>query len=77
MSFVLRKSEPLGIELKSACDGYSGMMLSLEIKGNKVRGHPCLDNNMYDLHLVVYEMMARKKYREFRKVQRLFVRQGW
>ena len=53
MLFVSRKPEPLGIELKNACDGCSGVMLSLEIQDNKVRRHTHLDNNMHDLHLVV------------------------
>ena len=37
LSFVPRKPEPLGIEVKNACDGCSGVMLHLEIQDNKVR----------------------------------------
>ena len=52
MSFVPRKLEPLGIEVKSACDGCSGVMLFWEIQDNKVRGSTHLANHMCDLHLI-------------------------
>ena len=35
LSFVPRKPEPLGIEVKNLCDATSGVMLFLEIQDNK------------------------------------------
>ena len=35
LSYVPRKPEPLGIEIKNLCDATSGVMLFLEIQDNK------------------------------------------
>ena len=64
LSFVPRKPGPLDIEVKNACDGCSGVMLHLEIQDNKVHACMHLHKNVYDLCLLVQEMMARKKYRD-------------
>ena len=37
ISFVKRKPEPLGTEVKNACDGMSGTMIWIEIQEGKER----------------------------------------
>ena len=37
LSYVPRKPEPLGAEVKNLCDGISGVMLYLELQEGKVR----------------------------------------
>ena len=36
LSYVPRKPEPLGAEVKNLCDGISGVMLYLELQEGKV-----------------------------------------
>ena len=83
LSFVKRKPEPLGAEVKNLCDGLSGVMLYLELQEGKTRmaAKQCCDEEKATtactLRLADFAGLGELHLREEEKVQRLLVGDSW
>ena len=83
LSFVKRKPEPLGAEVKNLCDGASGVMLCLELQEGKAR---MANKKFCDLHkattactlrLPCFAGLSEIDVREEDKVVRLLIGDSW
>jgi hypothetical protein len=83
LSFVKRKPEPLGAEVKNLCDGLSGVMLYLELQEGKTRMAAKKYCDEYKattattLRLADFAGLGEQHLREEDKVQRLLVGDSW
>jgi hypothetical protein len=83
LSFVRRKPEPLGAEVKNLCCGESGVMLNLELQEGKVkmaRGKFCAEHKATTactLRLAYKGGLDETGMREDGKVKRVLVGDSW
>ena len=83
LSFVKRKPEPLGAEVKNLCDGVSGVMLHLEIQEGKTRMAAKKYCQKYKattactVRLCDLGGLSEKNLREEDKVARMLVGDSW